>query len=411
MNSRGRSTSQTAAVIRLTTPIIYYICVENGVTKYANVEIPVSVEDGTTTIPFSLGVVSGLKSGTTYKVRLYTKDGSTEKNVGDAKNLTLQPYFRYWLADGTVKEAKEPTSYYTAGKTMDEDAKANAAAIDLRGINEDYIRMTTNTNCLFFLSSGQSLDSEFSNANKVLDGVANKITVNTAYPFYAPEAFTAQEATYSHTFANGNNNTGEGWETIVLPFTVNSVKNGTKNLKWFKSKDDQRCHFWLMEFTGADGESLTFNYATAFEANKPYIISVPGNKWGANWDLTNKQITFRGVNVEVPATVLEPVICGGKEFTPTFATISANGYIMNAKGTEFKKGEGTVNGYNAYFAAEGTANALRIVIEGEEATGIKAVDNSQLTNGNEPIFNLNGQRLEQKQRGVNIVGGRKIVVK
>ena len=85
---------------------------------------------------------------------------------------------------------------------------------------------------------------------------------------------------------------------------------------------------------------------------------------------------------------------------------------MTADGTEFKKREGTVNGYNAYFAGEATsANALRIVIEGEEATGIEAVDNSQLTNGNEPIFNLNGQRLEQKQRGVNIVGGRKIVVK
>jgi hypothetical protein len=83
----------------------------------------------------------------------------------------------------------------------------------------------------------------------------------------------------------------------------------------------------------------------------------------------------------------------------------------DAEGTKFTQGERTVNGYNAYFAAEGTANALRIVIEGEEATGIEAVDNSQLTNGNEPIFNLNGQRLEQKQRGVNIVGGRKIVVK
>ena len=44
-------------------------------------------------------------------------------------------------------------------------------------------------------------------------------------------------------------------------------------------------------------------------------------------------------------------------------------------------------------------------------TTLGSAVNSQLTNGNEPIFNLNGQRLEQKQRGVNIVGGRKIVVK
>ena len=50
---------------------------------------------------------AALTLGTTYKVRLYTKDGSTETNIGDAKNLTLQPYFRYWKADAdvTVKEA------------------------------------------------------------------------------------------------------------------------------------------------------------------------------------------------------------------------------------------------------------------------------------------------------------------
>lgn len=389
----------------------YYVCVEYGVTKYANVEVPVSVEEGTTTIPFSLGVVSGLTSGTTYKVRLYTKDGSTETNIGDAKNLTLQPYFRYWLADGTVKEAKEPTSYYTEGKVMDPDAKANAVAIDLRGINEDYIRMTTNTNCLFYLSSDQSLDSEFSKANKVFAGEADKVTVDAKYGFYAPEAFTAKEISFVRKFTNGNDSTGEGWETIVLPFEVNSVKQDTKNLKWFKSANDKRCHFWLMEFTGVTGDALTFDYATTFEANKPYIISVPGEKWGDNWNLTNKEITFRGVNVEVPATALKPVVYGGKEFTGTFAQTTVNGYVMNAAGNKFENGEATVKAYNAYFAADGSAKSLNIVINGEETNGIHQIENGASSIGNEPIFNLNGQRLEQKQRGVNIVGGRKIVVK
>ncbi len=390
----------------------YYVCVEYGVTKYANVEVPVSVEEGTTTIPFSLGVVSGLTSGTTYKVRLYTKDGSTETNIGDAKNLTLQPYFRYWLADGTVKEAKEPTSYYTEGKIMDPDAKANAVAIDLRGINEDYIRMTTNTNCLFYLAADQSLDSEFSSANKVINGTASKVTLNGSYAFFAPETFTAQEITYTRTFANGNNDDGKGWETIVLPFEVNSVKQGTKNISWFHSATDKRKHFWLMELTGADADVLTFDYATAFEANKPYIISVPGDKWGANWNLVNKAITFRGVNVEVPATVLEPVVFGGKEFTGVFAATSVTGYILNADGTKFENKTADVKPFNAYFAADGAAaNALRIQINGEETNGIHQIENGASSIGNEPIFNLNGQRLEQKQRGVNIVGGRKIVVK
>ena len=166
-----------------------------------------------------------------------------------------------------------------------------------------------------------------------------------------------------------------------------------------------------MEFTGADGESLTFDYATAFEANKPYIISVPGNAWGTNWDMTNKQITFRGVNVEVPVTVLDPVIYGGKEFIGTYAEATVNGYVINAAGEQFTNGEATVKAYNAYIVADGSAKSLNIVINGEETNGIEAISNSQLINGNEPIYNLNGQRLEQKQRGVNIIGGRKVVVR
>jgi hypothetical protein len=392
----------------------YYVCVEYGVTKYANVEVPVSVEEGTTTIPFSLGVVSGLTSGTTYKVRLYTKDGSTETNIGDAKNLTLQPYFRYWLADGTVKEAKEPTSWWTEGKTMDADAKANAVAIDMRGIKRDYMDEVTNPNCIYYMSESQkpsSTSSDFGKTNNVIDGTVEKMTIDGNYAFYAPEAFTAQEITYNRTFANGNNDDGKGWETIVLPFEVNSVKQGTKNISWFHSATDKRKHFWLMELTGADADVLTFDYATAFEANKPYIISVPGDKWGANWNLVNKAITFRGVNVEVPATALESVVYGGKEFTGVFATTNVTGYILNADGTKFESTTADLKPFNAYFAADGSAKSLNIVINGEETNGIEAISNSQLINGNEPIYNLNGQRLEQKQRGVNIIGGRKVVVR
>jgi hypothetical protein len=392
----------------------YYLAVENGTTTYATASVAATVDGNSTeTISFNLGTVTGLTSGTTYTISLYKKNGDTEVNVA-SKNLSLQPYFRYWLADGTVKEAKEPTSWWTEGKTMDADAKANAVAIDMRGIKRDYMDEVTNPNCIYYMSESQkpsSTSSDFGKTNNVIEGVAEKVALDAAYAFYAPEAFTAQEITYTRTFANGNNDDGRGWETIVLPFEVNSVKQGTKNISWFHSATDKRKHFWLMELTGADADVLTFDYATAFEANKPYIISVPGDKWGANWNLTGKQITFRGVNVEVPATALEPVVYGGKEFTGVFATTNVTGYILNADGTKFESTTADVKPFNAYFVADGSAKSLNIVINGEETNGIEAISNSQLINGNEPIYNLNGQRLEQKQRGVNIIGGRKVVVR
>lgn len=384
----------------------YYVCVEYGVTKYANVEVPVSVEEGTTTIPFNLGVISGLTSGTTYKVRLYSLDGSTEINVGDAKNLTLQPYFRYWLADGSVKEAKEPTSYYTEGKVMDPDAKANAVAIDLRGINEDYIRMTSNPNCLFYLSGDQSLDSEFSSANKVFGGAAANVKVNANYAFFAPEAFTAEEISFTKTFANGKVKDGTPyWYTIVLPFEVNSVKQGTKNLKWFKKASDKRCHFWLMELTDVADNTLTFDYAQKFEANTPYIIQVPSTGWGDSWNLARKEITFRGLNVTVPATEF----AADAIFVGTYALLTTSGLFLDATVNKFLFSEnGTVAAYNAYINAANNANSLRIVIAGDEiATGIGQVtiDNDQ------DLYDLQGRRVQHAQKGLYIQNGKVVVIK
>jgi len=395
----------------------YYIAVEKGNTKYATASVPVEVAaNSTETIHFDLGTVTGLVSGSTYTIRLFKKNGDAQVNIA-TKDLALQPYFRYWKVDGTMVEARE--GYYDSNnwKTVyapDAQGKAEAVAIDLRGISTTYMQEATNPNCIYYMTASQKpsySSSTFGKTNNVIDGVAETMNINANYGFYAPEAFEAKEITFKRTFTKGNNENGEGWETIILPFEVNSVKQGTKNLKWFKSANDKRCHFWLMELTGAIADALTFDYATAFEANKPYILSVPGNKWGDNWNLAGKEITFTGKNVNVPVTALQPIVYSNREFTGTFSKITANGYILNADGTKFVNGSGEVKPYNAYIKADETVNALRIVIEGEEATGIEAVDNSQLTTGNEPIFNLNGQRLVQKQCGVNIVGGRKIVVK
>lgn len=47
----------------------------------------------------------------------------------------------------------------------------------------------------------------------------------------------------------------------------------------------------------------------------------------------------------------------------------------------------------------------------DETDGVEAIENGQLTIDNAVIFNLAGQRLQKLQRGVNIVGGKKVVVK
>ena len=51
------------------------------------------------------------------------------------------------------------------------------------------------------------------------------------------------------------------------------------------------------------------------------------------------------------------------------------------------------------------------VINWDNATGIEAVDSLQMTVDNKAIYNLSGQRLSKLLKGVNIVGGKKVLVK
>lgn len=45
------------------------------------------------------------------------------------------------------------------------------------------------------------------------------------------------------------------------------------------------------------------------------------------------------------------------------------------------------------------------------ASGIEIMDNEQLSNNNSPIYNLNGQRMQSLQKGINIVNGKKVLMK
>lgn len=397
----------------------YYANVEYGSgsskTVYATAEIPFTVETGTHSVPFNLGVVTGLASGNTYRIRLYNKLGGNETDIATA-DFTLQPYFRYWLADGTVKEFAE-TSYYNqlSGDGLE------AVAIDCRGISKSatmYMGGVTNKNCLFYIEESQKpTSSSYSTygRNLVVDGVAENMVVNGDYLFYAPEAFTAEQISYKRTFTVGNTGNGDGWQTIMLPFSVNNVKCNGKNKRWFTSATDTRCHFWLMELTDATDEALTFDYATTFEAGKPYIIAVPGKnteKWADSWDLTNKEMSFNGLNVTVPVTTIEPQVAGVVTFQGAYTAQNVDGYVLNAAGTKFEQQTGVeVKGYQAYITKGGSSRSLNITIAGQGTTGIGIVDNSREATTNDCYYDLQGRRVQQPANGLYIRNGKKILVK
>ena len=410
-NNTGHTFSSTYYINVEYTETSYYG--SGTTTVYATTEVPFEVEAGTSSVPFNLGTVTGLISGKKYTVRLYSKSGDAEVNIA-SKEMELASYFRYWKADGTVVES--PEGYYDSNSWSyvympDATGRSEAVAMDLRGVKTDYLKKATNPNCVYYMTASQkpsSSSSEFYSTNNIIDGVAEKIILNDNYGFYAPETFTATEISFTKTFTNGIAKDGAPyWYTIVLPFEVNNVKQGTKNLKWFKSATDKRCHFWLMELTNVTSDALTFDYAQTFEANTPYIIQVPGEGWGDSWNLAGKELTFKGLNVTVPVTAFS-----NETFIGTYASLTTSGLFLDASQNKFLFNEaGTVAPYNAYINAPNNANAMRIVIgDGEDiATGIMDVETGEVTI--DQVYDLQGRRVQNPKKGLYIVNGKTVVIK
>ena len=75
--------------------------------------------------------------------------------------------------------------------------------------------------------------------------------------------------------------------------------------------------------------------------------------------------------------------------------------------------EGEIKGNNAgttYIIAtteNGITARCKVIVK--DATSIQYV--KMAANSDTPIYNLNGQRLEKPQKGINIIGGKKVIVK
>lgn len=202
----------------------------------------------------------------------------------------------------------------------------------------------------------------------------------------AAEALTAgvQDVTLKYTAK-------AGWNTIALPFAVEDLSVFGTDAKAYA-------------FNGYADGNISFTPATALEAGKPYVLYV-GEVAEANGNFE-----FQQVNVE--ATEAAEVAFGGATFKATYAPV-AKGEMTDKYGItpdgHVKKGSSnaSMKGFRGYF--ELPAAGARIVIDGQEVTAIEGIETK--ANTVETIYNLNGQQLTKPQRGINIINGRKVVVK
>ena len=324
------------------------------------------------------------------------------------------------LAEGytTTDETGNTTKTKLTGNTI--TVADNTAAVDLSALNLSGKTVTPNSNpnTLYILSSSQTTPSSLSGKNVVKNGVAEQITLTDGEPFYSPIDFTANEITYTRTFTKFYTG-GKNWSTIVLPFAADEVRNDLKVLPW----DETNREFWLMEFSSENGSTVNFTTPTTLEANKPYIIALPGADYGAYSLVGHATLTFKATNSHITGNAKAAITGSSYKFVgvTTNPGAQSNIYALNedGDGNSFKKGTATVQPFRAYFAPTSTAPAtqsLNIHI-GEETT---AIDHSPLTidHSNGAVYDLQGRKVTngqwlmvngQSKKGIYIYNGKKYI--
>lgn len=366
-------------------------------TKYITIE-----KGGSTDITFAYG---GIDPTRFYRLRFsYVKSGKTEGGpITDMVGMG------------------EGYAVYTAGGSTEPYPKSesvevgSAVCVDLTSFGSfDGVTLTpsSNPNCLYLLADGASIPSALTGKNVVRNNVAEAITLVDGNDFYSPVAFTANAISYSRTFTRAANGTS-GWNTICLPFAPSSVTcEGLGTVDWFHSNGDTGKNFWLKAFTGDAAGTVYFDFASEMEANTPYIIAVPDDRWGTAWQMTERTVTFTASDVKVAATDTMNVSGDSYKFCgSTFACSLKDAFVLNNDGSSFVNTTTAEEGaFRAWFKAANilSLNLPALSISSGKPTAI------QETKGPEPydlpVYDLLGRKTKLVKPGLYIAKSKKLLV-
>jgi len=367
-----------------------------------------------------------LAYGSVYSMNIYARnnvpdseEASHVDNIvtpGTSKYYAIERGIITWKGDGT-RQGYKPAD----GFAIPDDA----AAVSLEGLSIATVGANDNPNTLYFLGSGQEAPAGLEGKNIISGNQAGNIALEDGYDIFTPQTFTAQNISYTRTFTEGHNNSvSTGWSTIVLPFAPATVANKTdgETIDWFRSADDSGKQFWLCDFAEEDGTDVYFRNAPEMLANVPYIVAVPDNKWGAKWDLREKEIEWSATNSTIKPGAIAYTSGQNMFFAGTYAKSTLEEILaLNTDGSHFTAGANpTVEAFHAYFdyinAPATAAEQVMIRIIGGETDGIRLTEVSASKNEENAVYDLQGRRLKTENsnlstlpKGVYIVGGKKIV--
>lgn len=199
-----------------------------------------------------------------------------------------------------------------------------------------------------------------------------------------------------------------GWNTVCLPFAFIQESD----IEEFFGEGAK-----VYYLSSHNGTEFFFDRASGMQAGYPYLVYVPmaitEPKVMHNVDITNTDTeahymdhTSNGSTIYFRGTY-SPIAAGGWEKKVNTDKI----YVLTPEAKIAKAGaSATSKGFRGYFDTPATMEVKGIVFDDIE-TGIISIENGELTIENGAIYNLAGQRINRAQKGVNIVNGKKMLVK
>lgn len=290
-------------------------------------------------------------------------------------------------------------------------------------LTADMLTGINNPNLLVYVTEASKAPSGVQNV--VINGTAAEIVLTDASGnnnFYCPQSFTAQSISYTRNFSQTTQiDVCQGWETISLPFTVQSVRHQTHGALTPFGGGNNGYPFWLRQLS-----SSGLSRATAIEANRPYLICMPNNTVYPSVYNQAGNITFSATNVTVPVTTEQTASGAGVTLRPAFQQVAQSNSVYalnvgeargsNPEGSVFEQNYRAIRPFQAYTTHSSGTRFITLQslgLGGDDTTGIEAIDTEEADDGNAIWHTLDGRRLEGKptKKGVYIKDGRKYIIK
>ena len=311
-----------------------------------------------------------------------------------------------------------------------EEALKTIAAIVWEGNGEltsEQMQGITNPNLLVYVNEASKAPAGVQNV--IVNGTAAQIVLTDASGnnnFFCPEPFTAQSISYTRNFSQTTEiGVSRGWETIALPFNVQSISHGSHGALVPFGGGNGGYPFWLHQLL-----SNGLTPVTAMEANTPYLICMPNNTVYPSAYNQAGSVTFASSNVTVPRTEPREAFGANVILTPAFQNQAAGSDIFTLnvgeaqgsypEGSVFISNYRSVRPFQCYARhssqARGTDDIQFIPLTsiggGDDTTAIMEII-QPAANGTGDWYSLDGRKLSSKptQKGIYIQNGKKIVIK